>query len=433
MTRTVDLCVIGGGEAGFSVALAGVALGLTVVLADSGSADPCWRNWDVALAVLRRAGKRALADQSRPDRSDNLRRFRAELRVGLAAAAADLRFARLGATNVRILRERAQFEDPRTLRIGTETVRARRFVLATGLKQETAPSGTLLTLERLLGTADLPDHVAIEGGDARALALAQGLSRLGVDVVVNAPLGLLPGCDPELVAALRRSLDRDRVVVDGGSRPIDAASSWVYRSAAEAALPDLHPERAGIATQAGSLLLSPALRTTNARVYAVGGVAGARSAQATQAQVAVVIKAALFRLPVRYELTFVPECTITDPAIATVGRDETRAGQAVTVWRWPLAETMAGAATGADGHVKVTVDARGRVIGAGIVGPDAAEQIGFWTLAVQHRMSLLKLADTAAPVPSLAEASRRVALLRAGQRLQNAWLKRVAALLRPLG
>lgn len=433
MTSTVDLCVIGGGEAGFSVALAGVALGLTVVLADSGSADPCWRNWDVTLAVLRQAGKRAVADKNPPDRVENLRRFRADLRVGLAAAAADLRFARLGATNVRILRERAHFEDPRTVRIGAETVRARRFVLATGLKQEAAPGGSVLTIEQLLGTADLPDHLTIQGGDARALALAQGLSRLGIDVVVNAPAGLLPGCDPELVASLRRSLERGRVIIDGGSRPIDPASGWVYRSAAETALPDLHPERAGIATQEGSLLLNPALRTTNPRVYAVGGVAGARSAQATQAQVAVVIKAAVFRLPVRYDPTLVPECTITDPTIATVGRNETRAGQAVAVWRWPLAETMAGAATGADGHVKVAVDTRGRVIGAGIVGPDAAEQIGFWTLAVRDRMSLLKLADIAAPVPSLAEASRRVALLRAGQRLQNPWLKRVAAFLRPWG
>ena len=106
----------------------------------------------------------------------------------------------------------------------------------------------------------------------------------------------------------------------------------------------------------------------------------------------------------------------------------------MSVWRWPYAETAAGAADpGQPGFLKVVSDKRGRILGAGIVHRQAAEQIGYWSLAIRSGQTLAQLADVHLPAPAFAEASRRIALQHATRRLQSPWLKRALAVMGRFG
>ena len=50
-----------------------------------------------------------------------------------------------------------------------------------------------------------------------------------------------------------------------------------------------------------------------------------------------------------------------------------------------------------------------RVLGAGILAPNAGEMIGLWGLAIAHRVKLAALASLIAPYPTRAEAGKRAA------------------------
>jgi hypothetical protein len=61
-----------------------------------------------------------------------------------------------------------------------------------------------------------------------------------------------------------------------------------------------------------------------------------------------------------------------------------------------------------EGLAKVIV-ARGRPVGAGVVGPGVGVLIGFWSLALAGEVKLSAIAGMVAPYPTLGEISRRAA------------------------
>lgn len=452
MTEHIDLCIIGGGEAGFSAAVAAAALGVRVTLIDDGVSDAVPTNDELVCAVLQREGHARLRSGAAADD----RAWIDALRTALERAAPDRRLVRLSAMNIHVLRGRAGFADPDTVVVEGRTVRARRFFIASGSEQavmRNADQGRILSLRTVPRLTSLPAPLLVIGGDRKSVSVAQSFRRLGAAVTLDLAGGMLPEIDPELALPLHAALVRDGVVLRDAEQPPrgrDTQSGFVaergeapdtapsvFLPSASPALADLRLDRAGVTvTRDGRLVLTPALRTTNARVYAIGSVTGAGSPQAVQAQVGTVLKAAFLRLPVRYSPAPIPVCVATDPAIATVGLDEAtaRTRGEVRVWRWPFAETSAAwSRAGTSGHVKVITDRRGRVLGAGLVGAEAADLIGFWALALQRKLTLGQLADTPLPVPSASEAFRRVAILHTATRLQNPWFKRALALVNRLG
>jgi pyruvate/2-oxoglutarate dehydrogenase complex dihydrolipoamide dehydrogenase (E3) component len=85
------------------------------------------------------------------------------------------------------------------------------------------------------------------------------------------------------------------------------------------------------------------------------------------------------------------------------------AGHRVAILRWPLADNdRAAAERDAAGLVKLVV-ARGRLLGAGILAPNAGEMIGLWALAIAQRVKLRALASLIVPYPTRSEAGKRAA------------------------
>jgi pyruvate/2-oxoglutarate dehydrogenase complex dihydrolipoamide dehydrogenase (E3) component len=154
-------------------------------------------------------------------------------------------------------------------------------------------------------------------------------------------------------------------------------------------------------------------------------------------QAGMVIRHALFRLPVRANYNATPWVTFTDPELAQVGLTEVRAreaGHTIRIVRWPYHENdRARIERASGGHIKVVTNRRGRILGATIVGRDAGELISTFTLAVAQRLNIRALAGFIVPYPTLAEIGKRAAMSHFTPGLTRPVVRRIITWLRRLG
>jgi pyruvate/2-oxoglutarate dehydrogenase complex dihydrolipoamide dehydrogenase (E3) component len=153
---------------------------------------------------------------------------------------------------------------------------------------------------------------------------------------------------------------------------------------------------------------------SNRRVYAIGDAAGGMQfTHLAGYHAGLVIRNALFGLPVKARVDHIPRVTFTDPELAQVGLTEAEArkthGKDIEVLRFGYDENdRARAELRTEGFAKVIV-AMGRPVGAGIVGAKAGELIGLWALVLANRMKIGAVAGMVAPYPTLGEVSKRAA------------------------
>ena len=116
----------------------------------------------------------------------------------------------------------------------------------------------------------------------------------------------------------------------------------------------------------------------------------------------------------REDRTIIPRVTFTDPELAHVGLSEAEAvrqNRGLRILRWPLAENdRAQAERQTAGHIKMVVDANGRILGASIVGANAGEMISLWALALSKQMNVRDIAAFVPPYPTMGEIGKRAAI-----------------------
>ncbi len=428
-----DLCVIGGGSGGLVVAAGASQMGAAVVLVEAGAmGGDCLNSGCVPSKTLLAAAHEAKARGGAPDFAAAMARVRRVI-AGIAPNDSVERFEGLGVT---VIQARARFIAPDAVEAGGTVIRARRFVIATGARPlvpgipglREAPH---LTYETVWSLAAAPEHLLVLGGGPVGVELAQAFRRLGSAVTVVEAGRLLPREDPELVEPVRLQLRRDGVTlregaavtaVEGGGggvrlrlgAEVVAGSHLLVAVGRRPAVDGLDLDAAKIAHSPQGIAVDKGLRTTNRRVYAIGDVTGGpQFTHLAGHQAGLVLRSALFRLPVRNDLKALPAVTYTAPELARVGptEDEARAAHgAVEVLRWPFSEIDRARTDGAiDGLAKVVLDRRGRILGAAIVGARAGELIQPWVLAIGQGLRIGALAGMMAPYPTLGEINKRVA------------------------
>jgi len=480
MTETLkpDICIIGGGAGGFAVAAAAAAFGVAVVLVEKGEMGGDDLNYgSVPAQVLRNAGSAAHVMTSARDLGlastqpvVDMAALQQRIRATVAGLAPGVSEARLTAMNVRVVRAAARFVSGKAVEAGDVRIEARRFVIATGSSPAIAKIAGLeyvraLTNETVFDLRELPQRLVIAGASRHGLELAQAFRRLGSEVVVLDAKTVLPDIDPEfvdhLLAALaregveiRQNLKIERIEPDGkgiraivvsGTQEDSVTGSHLLITAGRSAnVHNLGLEQAGIAYSPEGIKVGANLRTSNRRVYAIGDVADnaampGGSAQAAQYQAGLVVRSLLFRQSAAVAPGLVPQALYTDPEIAFVGQQEVGAGKSgrkTMIFRWPFAETekaRAAALGSANGHIKVIVASNGRVLGAGIVGPQASELIAPWQLAIAKKLKIGDMAESIVPHPTFSEVSRRASLIYYSIKLHSSLLQSVIGLLRKLG
>jgi len=467
---TPDICVIGQGPGGLAVATAAALFGVRTVLIRHGGSELPPNEGARGQALRAAAGQaRAVAgavpfgiaaDAGQIDYG----RVRAHLDRVAARSATNDSDERLTALGVVVLTGEARFQNRHRITVGETVIKARRFVIATGsLPAQLSIPGLAdlpcLTEDSVFDLAKRPDRLIVLGGTAAAVEIAQAMHALGSDVTLIAPDGLLPNEDPEAVGVLRRGLLGDGVSLHEG-RPILRAESHRQRprlvlggdiaidgshllvaSGRKPNIAALELDLAGVRADDTGVIVDASLRTANRRIYAIGACAGGRAAgstssQAAQHQAGLVLRNALFRLPVRFRPEQVSRTVHGRPGLASVGLSEAqaRAQGTIRVLRWPYAESgLAQAERQAEGLVKLMTDDKGVILGVVIAGAQAAELIAPWVLAVQKRMKAGEMAGLIAPSQSLSEISQRAALSFQAPLAAKPGLRRLIGFLRRFG
>lgn len=442
---TPDLCVIGAGSAGLSVAAGAVQMGASVVLIERGEmGGDCLNYGCVPSKSLIAAAAAAQAMRSggpfgvRPVEPEvdftAVHRHVHEVIAGIAPHDSQERFEGLGVT---VIREHARFTGPEEVQAGTRRIRARRFVIATGSRAAIPPVPGIedvpyLTNETVFDLTERPRRLLVLGGGPIGCELAQAFRRLGSEVTVVDLGPIMPKDDPELVEIVRRRLLAEGLVLKervkvaavepgpalvlegGGAGERVEGTHLLVAAGRNPNVEDLGLESAGIEFDKKGVKVDKGLRTTNRRAYAIGDAAGGlQFTHLAGHHASMLVRSALFRLPIDAGKAAIPWVTYTDPELASVGMSEAAAKEgnvAHEVLRWSFHENdRARAERATEGLIKVVAGKRGRVLGAAIAGAHAGELITPWVLAIDRGLPLSALAGTVVPYPTLSEVSKRAA------------------------
>ena len=450
MVETVkaDLCIIGAGSGGLSVAAGAAQMGANVVLIEKGKMGGDCLNYGCvpskaliaaghAAEGIRRSGVFGVNGRAPEIRFQDVHDHVHGVIAAIAPHDSVERFEGLG---VRVIQAAARFIGPGEVEADGRRVRARRFVIATGSSPAVPPIPGLdkvsyLTNETVFDLTDRPDHLVIIGGGPIGCELAQAHRRLGAEVSVAEMLTILPNDDPDAVDVVRRRLTAEGVNLHEGAtvtavepekngiavvarrdgREHRISGSHLLVAAGRAAnVEGLNLDAAGIAYTPDGVGVDDRLRTSNKRVYAIGDVVGGHQfTHIAGYHAGIVIRNALFRLPAKVKTHAVPWVTFTDPEIAHVGQSENAARQRnprVRTLTWPFAENdRARTEHETEGLIKVLVGPRGSILGATIAGPRAGEMITTWALAINEGLKIGSIANLIVPYPTLNEVSKRVA------------------------
>ena len=466
---TPEICVIGAGPGGLSVAAAAAAFDFSSVLIEKGRmGGESLNRGSVPAQALIAAADRANAVRTSAHFGVKTVRFAVDfgavdayMREVVCALAPNAARQRLAGLGVNVIAGEARFVDPRTAVVGDVAIKARRFVIATGSSPIIpAIPGLLgvpyLTDETIFDLSETPRHLIVVGAGPVGLELAQAFRRLGSEVTVLEAATPLAGADPEAAAVVLAALVREGVKLRTGVA-IDKVNRVIARVQVALAAPDgveviegshllitagrqpnvadLNLNAAYVRTTPRGITLDAYMRTSNKRVYAVGDVAGGpNSTHLAHYHAGLVVRHALFGTPVKIDHRSIPWVTFTDPELAHVGllEEEARAHSGVIrVLRWPYRENdRAQVERATDGHIKVVTDRNGQILGAAIVGSQAAESIAPWTLAISQKLNIRALAGMVVPYPTFAEVGKRAAITYFTQGLTTLGTRRIMGWLR---
>lgn len=340
---------------------------------------------------------------------------------------------------VQLLQGRGVFLDAHRLAVdtpaGQQYVHFEQAVLATGSRPVRLPGlpddPRILDSTAALRLQQCPPRLAVLGGGIIGLEMACVFEALGSRVhLVEGADRLMSGCDRELVRPLERRIraryaaiwtdtrlrgvecagDGLRLRLEGAEAPehttVDALLVAVGRQANSAGLGldalGLSPDAAGL------LPVDEQMRTRVPHVYAIGDLTGppmlAHKASA-EGKVAAEVAAGLRS---GFEHRLVPSVAYTDPEVAWVGLSEEQARQAGRkvdkgLFPWSASGRALATARG-EGLTRLLFDPDSRrLLGAGIVGPNAGELIAEATLAIEMGADASDLGLVIHPHPTLSE------------------------------
>lgn len=472
-TLKPDICVIGGGSGGLTVAAAAAAFGVPVVLVEKNlMGGDCLNYGCVPSKALIAAGKQAhlMGAGARlgiaPVEAEvSFSRVMQHVRDTIAAIEPNDSVERFTSLGVTVIKAEARFRDPRTVMAGETEIRARRFVIATGSSPFIPPvpgldSVPFLTNETIFEQRRRPNHLLILGGGPIGIELAQAHRRLGSKVTVIEAQKALGREDPELASlALEKMRAEDIAILEGskvmrvekgtrsgvrlhveseaGTEIVDGSHLLVAAGRA-ANVAGLGLEAAGIRHTPKGIVVSDKLRSSNRRVYAIGDVAGGlQFTHVANYHAGLVIRAMLFRLPARENRDIIPRVTFTDPELSHVGLSEEEARKKhrrLSILRWPYAENDRAQAEGKTaGLIKLVTDRKGRILGASIFGAGAGEMIHFWALAITRKLTVREIASYVAPYPTLGEIGKRAAITYFTETTRKPFVRALVRFLRRFG
>lgn len=442
-----QLAVVGAGAAGLSVTAVAAQLGLRVLLIERDRMGGDCLNFGCvpSKALLAAAHAASAARNSArfglhlPEPEIDWAAVQQHVHGVIAAispADSEARFRALGAD---VLRGEAKFASPDAIEVNGRRITARRIVITAGSTAAVPAIPGLdgipyLTNATLFELKERPAHLLILGGGAVGLEMADAFVALGSRVTVVEAARIGATNDPELIAGLRDTLASHGVSLLENVQVVAVEAGPVLRLADGRRLEGSHllvavgrrPNLEALDLASGGVRASPVgiitdrgLRSlTNRRVFAAGDIAdpqgiGPRAfTHVGSYHAAILVRRIMFRLPAHVDYAALPRVIYTSPELAQVGMTEAQAraaGHRISVLRWPLADNDRAAAERDRAGLVKLVASGNRLLGAGILAPNAGDMIGMLALAIARRVKLSALAGLILPYPTRSEAAKRAA------------------------
>lgn len=427
LDNTYDLIVIGTGTAASVIASACRKAGWSVAIIDHQpfggtcalrGCDP--KKMLVAAAevmdgVRRMGEKDVIAGQVRID-WPALQRFKRSFTAPVPEQR-EQAYARQG---IEALHGRAKFAGRNSVTVDGRTLTAPHLVIAAGaepVRLQIEGFEHLSLSDDFLDLEQLPRRIVLVGGGYIGFEFAHIAARAGAQVtIVNRGDHPLAGFDPDLVAlllqrtralgvvihlghtvkAVRRRDDTVVVEAEGPNGRVDLEADLAVHSGGRApALAALDLDAAGIDHADGRLKLDQHFRSvSNQAIYAAGDAAGGPLPLTPVAalEAHAVVDNLLGRKGATVDYTGIPSAVFTLPPLARVGLLEAEARKRGLAFRIKHASvpgwyTARRVNEPCYGYKVLVEEGSGRILGAHLIGPDAAEVINLFAFAMRSGLT----------------------------------------------
>ncbi|WP_462322245.1 dihydrolipoyl dehydrogenase [Halochromatium sp.] len=276
----------------------------------------------------------------------------------------------------------------------------------------------------------IPERMLVVGGGIIGLEMASVYAALGAKIdVVEMKDQLMPGADKDLVRALQKVvkkryqniwLETKVATMKASSKAIDVVfegkhpgeASYDKVLVAIGRRPNgklINAEAAGVKVdEHGFIKTDQHMRTNVPTIFAIGDVVGGPMLAHKATHEGKVAAEVIAGEPALFDPMTIPSVAYTDPEVAWMGLTETEAqAQGIEVEKGVFPWAASGRALGIhrdEGLTKLLFDPETkRILGAGIVGPNAGELIGETVLALEMGADMEDLGMTIHPHPTLNE------------------------------
>ncbi|MEN6585945.1 MAG: dihydrolipoyl dehydrogenase [Sulfuricella sp.] len=340
--------------------------------------------------------------------------------------------------NVQVIQGRGQFVAPHHIKVetaqGEVNVSFDNAIVAAGSQAVKMPSfpvdPRVMDSTGALALADVPKKMLVIGGGIIGLEMATVYHALGSKItVVELGEQLLPGCDKDIVKPLHKKIEKqyeiflktkvaglearkDGIVASFEGENAPAPQTFDRVLVAVGRRPNgklIGAENAGIlVNEQGFIPVDKQQRTNVPHIFAIGDIVGQPMLAHKAVHEAKVAAEVIAGHKAAFDARTIPSVAYTDPEVAWMGLTETEAkaqGIAYEKASFPWAASGRALSINADyGVTKLLLekDTR-RVLGAGIVGPNAGELIAEAVLALEMGADAQDLGLTIHPHPTLSE------------------------------
>jgi len=426
-----DICVIGAGSGGLSVASGAVQLGMTVTLIEKGDmGGDCLNTGCIPSKALLYAAKSGM------DYKDAIAHVAQSIKTIEPHDSVE-RFEGLGCT---VIQSSGRFIDKN--RVETDNgykIKAKFIVIAAGSSPFIPPikgidKDKILTNETLFKLTKKPTHLAIIGGGPIGVEMAQAHIQLGCDVTIIDANTIMANDDPEAVDIVRQSLihkkiklmenaaiteikhgDKTHKIILKDGTEIDASHILVATGRA-ANIDGLNLKNADIEHTKKGIVVNKRMQTNHNNIYAIGDISGGpQFTHVAGYQAGIVVRNICFRLPATVDYKALPWVTYASPELAQVGLNEKSAiekfgADNIRIMKQDIKGNDRAITENIDhGFVKIIGRNNGKIIGVTIVADNAGDMIAIWALAISKSMKFSDVAGIILPYPTVSEISKGIA------------------------
>ena len=451
--QNFDIVVLGGGSAGYAVALRAVQLGKTVAIVEKDKlGGTCLHRGCVPTKATLHSAE--IADEARSASAYGvdveLKGVDAakvkEFRDGIVSSKFKGLQGLLKAKKIEVFEGHGRLTSATTIDVDGTTLTAKNIVLATGSYSKSLPglevTGRVITSEQALQMDWTPKKAVILGGGVIGVEFASLWRSFGAEVTIIEGLPhLVPNEEESISKGLERAFKKRGIAFKLGARfaGVEQSDQGVVVSTeagdtfeADVLLvavgrgpvtADMGYEEAGVELDRGFVTVNDRLETSLKGVYAVGDIVpGLQLAHRGYQQGLFVAEEIAGLSPRMIEDVNIPKITYCEPQVASVGLSEAKAKEihgddAVESYEYNLAGNAKSSILGTAGFAKMVRVKDGPIVGVHMIGARVGELIGEAQLIVNWDAHPEDVAQLVHAHPTQNEVLGEAAMKLAGQPL----------------